>query len=79
MPHAVKPLRNNLPFYHFPAAIERRMRFTDTDDVVFIVKAKPDDSGTYSCTAKNIVGSVVTNTSITVLGKCVLYFYFALV
>uniref|UniRef100_A0A0A9WXN4 Leucine-rich repeats and immunoglobulin-like domains protein 3 n=1 Tax=Lygus hesperus TaxID=30085 RepID=A0A0A9WXN4_LYGHE len=37
----------------FPAAQERRMHVMPTDDVFYIINAKPSDSGLYSCIAKN--------------------------
>ncbi|KAG1679861.1 Leucine-rich repeats and immunoglobulin-like domains protein 3 [Nymphon striatum] len=51
----------------FPAARERRMHVLPQDDRFFIVNVQSIDAGEYSCTASNIVGSIVTNSTITVL------------
>lgn len=53
----------------FPAAHERRMHVMPTDDVFYIVNAKPADSGVYSCIARNSAGIVTANATLTVLGK----------
>uniref|UniRef100_A0AAY4CUU3 Ig-like domain-containing protein n=1 Tax=Denticeps clupeoides TaxID=299321 RepID=A0AAY4CUU3_9TELE len=51
----------------FPAARERRMHVMPDDDVFFIMDVKPEDMGTYSCTAKNTAGTVSANATLTVL------------
>ncbi|XP_034023058.1 leucine-rich repeats and immunoglobulin-like domains protein 1 [Thalassophryne amazonica] len=51
----------------FPAARERRMRVMPDDDVFFIMDIKPEDMGVYSCTAKNMAGTVSANATLTVL------------
>ncbi|KAF5278781.1 hypothetical protein FQA39_LY18357 [Lamprigera yunnana] len=48
----------------FPAARERRMHVMPTDNVFFIVNAKPNDMGIYSCTANNAAGTVVANATL---------------
>ncbi|KAF5300389.1 hypothetical protein FQR65_LT01010 [Abscondita terminalis] len=50
---------------NFPAARERRMHVMPTDDVFFIVNAKPSDIGIYSCTANNAAGTIIANASLT--------------
>ncbi|KAK5639143.1 hypothetical protein RI129_011635 [Pyrocoelia pectoralis] len=50
----------------FPAARERRMHVMPTDDVFFIVNAKPSDMGVYSCTANNAAGTIVANVTLTI-------------
>lgn len=40
-----------------------------TDDVLFIVDVKAADSGTYSCTAQNLAGTIIANATLTTLGK----------
>lgn len=50
----------------FPAAQERRMHVMPSDDVFFIVNAKPIDSGLYSCIAENSAGTVTANATLTV-------------
>ncbi|XP_073999440.1 uncharacterized protein isoform X2 [Rhodnius prolixus] len=56
----------------FPAAHERRMHVMPTDDVFYIVNAKPADSGVYSCIARNSAGIVTANATLTVLEAPVL-------
>ncbi|ESO91319.1 hypothetical protein LOTGIDRAFT_105202 [Lottia gigantea] len=51
----------------FPAARERRMRVIPNDDTFFILNVKSIDEGIYSCTAKNVAGTIVANVSVTVL------------
>ncbi|KAJ0023391.1 hypothetical protein NQD34_003290 [Periophthalmus magnuspinnatus] len=51
----------------FPAARERRMHVMPDDDVFFIMSVKPEDMGVYSCTAKNMAGTVSANATLTVL------------
>ncbi|KAM9832699.1 leucine-rich repeats and immunoglobulin-like domains protein 1 [Aulostomus maculatus] len=51
----------------FPAARERRMHVMPGDDVFFIMNVKPEDTGVYSCTAKNRAGTVSANATLTVL------------
>lgn len=53
----------------FPAARERRMHVMPTDDVFFIINAKPSDMGNYSCTAHNVAGTITANASLTIEGK----------
>ena len=53
----------------FPAARERRMHVQPDQDVFFISSVKIEDMGVYSCTASNAAGTVVTNATVTVLGK----------
>lgn len=50
----------------FPAARERRMHVMPTDDVFFIVNAKPIDVGVYSCTANNAAGTIIANATLTI-------------
>ncbi|XP_026556239.1 leucine-rich repeats and immunoglobulin-like domains protein 3 isoform X2 [Pseudonaja textilis] len=51
----------------FPAARKRRMHVMPEDDVFFIVDVKIEDTGLYSCTAKNTAGSISANATLTVL------------
>ncbi|KAK7916746.1 hypothetical protein WMY93_012507 [Mugilogobius chulae] len=51
----------------FPAARERRMHVMPDDDVFFIMSVKPEDMGVYSCTAKNMAGTLSANATLTVL------------
>lgn len=51
----------------FPAARERRMNVMPTDHLFFIVNAKTTDMGIYSCAAKNPAGTIVANSTLTVL------------
>lgn len=51
----------------FPAARERRMNVMPTDHLFFIVNAKTTDMGVYSCAAKNPAGTIIANSSLTVL------------
>lgn len=37
-----------------------------SDDVFFIVNAKPSDTGMYSCIAHNIAGTIVANATLTI-------------
>ncbi|XP_061728544.1 leucine-rich repeats and immunoglobulin-like domains protein 3 [Cydia pomonella] len=50
----------------FPAARERRMNVMPTDHVFFIVNAKTTDMGIYSCAAKNVAGTIISNAMLTV-------------
>ncbi|XP_018325645.1 leucine-rich repeats and immunoglobulin-like domains protein 3 isoform X2 [Agrilus planipennis] len=50
----------------FPAARERRMHVMTTDDVFFIVNAKPNDMGIYSCMAHNPAGTIVANATLVI-------------
>lgn len=52
----------------FPAARERRIHVMHTDDVFFIMGAKPADMGIYSCTAHNPAGTIVANATLTIEG-----------
>ncbi|ETE57888.1 Leucine-rich repeats and immunoglobulin-like domains protein 3, partial [Ophiophagus hannah] len=51
----------------FPAARKRRMHVMPEDDVFFIVDVRIEDTGLYSCTAKNTAGSISANATLTVL------------
>lgn len=51
----------------FPAARERRMNVMPTDHLFFIVNAKTTDIGIYSCAAKNPAGTIIANSTLTVL------------
>lgn len=51
----------------FPAARERRMNVMPSDHLFFIVDAKTTDMGVYSCAAKNPAGTIIANSSLTVL------------
>ncbi|XP_026871277.2 leucine-rich repeats and immunoglobulin-like domains protein 1 isoform X1 [Electrophorus electricus] len=51
----------------FPAARERRMQVMPDDDVFFIMDVKPEDTGVYSCTARNTAGTVSANVTLAVL------------
>uniref|UniRef100_A0AAY4EIH8 Ig-like domain-containing protein n=1 Tax=Denticeps clupeoides TaxID=299321 RepID=A0AAY4EIH8_9TELE len=51
----------------FPAARERRMHVMPEDNVIFIVDAKTEDIGVYSCTAQNTAGAISANATLTVL------------
>ncbi|KAL2103032.1 hypothetical protein ACEWY4_002200 [Coilia grayii] len=51
----------------FPAARERRMHVMPEDEVFFIVDAKTEDIGVYSCTAQNSAGAISANATLTVL------------
>ncbi|KRT84854.1 Immunoglobulin [Oryctes borbonicus] len=53
----------------FPAATERRMHVMFSDDVFFIVRAKPSDMGMYSCIAHNIAGTIVANATLVIQEK----------
>jgi hypothetical protein len=53
----------------FPAARERRMHVIPDDVKFYIVNVKPADMGMYSCTAENEAGKIMTNATLTVLGK----------
>lgn len=53
----------------FPAAQERRMQVVAKDDVFLIINVKLVDMGIYSCTAKNVAGTIAANATLTVLGK----------
>ncbi|GBP28276.1 Leucine-rich repeats and immunoglobulin-like domains protein 3 [Eumeta japonica] len=51
----------------FPAARERRMNVMPADHLFFIVNAKTTDMGIYSCAARNPIGTIVVNATLTVL------------
>ncbi|XP_076845293.1 leucine-rich repeats and immunoglobulin-like domains protein 1 isoform X2 [Brachyhypopomus gauderio] len=51
----------------FPAARERRMQVMPDDDVFFIMDVKPEDTGVYSCTARNTAGTISANVTLAVL------------
>lgn len=51
------------------------MRVVSQDDVFVIVNVKLVDMGIYSCTAKNIAGSISVNVTLTVLGIKILRLY----
>ena len=53
----------------FPAALERRFHVLPSDHKYYIVMAKPEDTGTYTCSANNTAGIVEANSTLTVLGK----------
>lgn len=57
----------------FPAARERRMHIYPSDERFFIVNVKPEDQGTYTCSATNAVGVISFNTTLQVLGNCFKY------
>lgn len=57
----------------FPAAQERRMQVIAKDDIFLIVNVKLVDMGVYSCTAKNVAGTISSNATLTVLGKYNIY------
>ncbi|KAF2881868.1 hypothetical protein ILUMI_24300 [Ignelater luminosus] len=50
----------------FPAARERRMHVMPDDHVFFIINAKQNDMGVYSCTANNPAGTIVANATLTI-------------
>lgn len=52
---------------NFPAARERRITVYPNDNHFYILNTRVADEGVYSCTAKNGVGKVVTNATVTVL------------
>ena len=54
----------------FPAARQRRMHIFPSDEMFFIVDAKVEDQGTYTCTARNDVGTITANATLQVLGMC---------
>lgn len=45
------------------------MQVMPHDDVFFIMSAKPNDMGIYSCTAHNAAGTIVANATLTVEEK----------
>lgn len=47
------------------------MHVMPTDDVFFIVNAKPNDMGVYSCTANNAAGTIVANATLIIEGSTV--------
>lgn len=51
----------------FPAAQEHRMKVFQ-DDVFLIINVKLIDMGIYSCNAKNSIGTVAANATLTILG-----------
>jgi len=53
----------------FPAARERRMHIFPSDEMFFIVDAKVEDQGVYTCTARNDVGVITANATLLVLGE----------
>ena len=53
----------------FPAARERRMHIFPSDEMFFIVNAKLQDQGVYTCTARNDVGLITANATLHVLGN----------
>jgi len=53
----------------FPAALQRRMHIFPSDEMFFIVDAKVDDQGVYTCTARNDVGVITANATLQVLGE----------
>ncbi|XP_044741546.1 leucine-rich repeats and immunoglobulin-like domains protein 3 [Chrysoperla carnea] len=55
--------------HDFPAARERRMHVMPTDDEFFIINAKHDDTGIYTCIANNSAGIIVANATLTVLER----------
>lgn len=52
----------------FPSARERRIHVMHSDDVIFIVNAKPVDMGVYTCTAGNPAGKISANATLTIEG-----------
>lgn len=54
---------------NFPAATERRMHVMPTDDVFFIVNAKVQDTGLYTCFAKSSAGTVKAEARLYVNGN----------
>lgn len=53
----------------FPAATERRMHVMPTDDVFFIVNAKVQDTGVYTCFARSTAGTAKAEARLFVSGK----------
>lgn len=53
----------------FPSARERRIHVMTTDDMIFILKAKPVDMGIYTCTAGNPAGKITANAILTIEGN----------
>lgn len=53
----------------FPAAIERRMHVMPSDDAFFIINAKIQDQGVYTCTAENTAGIIKANATLIINGR----------
>lgn len=52
---------------------ERRMYVMLDDDVFFIIDVKIDDMGVYSCIVQNLVGFILVNVILIVLGLIFIY------
>lgn len=53
----------------FPAAMERRMHVMPSDDAFFIINAKIQDQGVYTCTAENSAGIIKANATLIINGR----------
>ena len=62
----------------FPAADDRRIKYAEGLEVCEIRNAQYNDSGKYTCFAKNVAGSVNASATVTVLGETdsSLFFFF---
>ena len=64
----------------FPAADDRRIKYAEGLEVCEIRNAQYNDSGKYTCFAKNVAGSANASATVTVLGETdsslFLFFFF---